>query len=188
MKCLYIIAAIFQLTVSIIFNNFKIYFIVTNIAMKAFVPKNMKNNEKNNGILYKKQESEKIINTVNPINPIFIPTQFFINPLPKTSKNVFNKYLKNKNIKPFVERTGDWICKKCQNLNFSFRNKCNRCGLEKTEENNDIKRNDEKTDENENSDKDKKYMNQSFVSDFNKSNGIEDSINNKNEKNVIGID
>lgn len=31
----------------------------------------------------------------------------------------------------FEIREGDWGCKKCNNLNFSFRIKCNRCGVEK---------------------------------------------------------
>lgn len=30
---------------------------------------------------------------------------------------------------PFEIRVGDWICLYCNNLNFSFRIKCNRCGL-----------------------------------------------------------
>ena len=30
---------------------------------------------------------------------------------------------------PFEIRVGDWICFYCNNLNFSFRVKCNRCGL-----------------------------------------------------------
>ena len=30
---------------------------------------------------------------------------------------------------PFQIRVGDWICLRCNNLNFSFRIKCNRCGL-----------------------------------------------------------
>ena len=34
---------------------------------------------------------------------------------------------------PFVEREGDWICVQCKNLNFAFRNNCNRCGLTKNE-------------------------------------------------------
>ena len=39
---------------------------------------------------------------------------------------------KDKNNKKFFEvRAGDWTCVKCNNLNFSFRNKCNRCGLPK---------------------------------------------------------
>jgi hypothetical protein len=30
---------------------------------------------------------------------------------------------------PLEIRVGDWICLYCNNLNFSFRKKCNRCGL-----------------------------------------------------------
>lgn len=30
---------------------------------------------------------------------------------------------------PLELRVGDWICAYCSNLNFSFRMKCNRCGL-----------------------------------------------------------
>ncbi len=37
--------------------------------------------------------------------------------------------------KPFVERLGDWVCIKCKNLNFSFRVVCNRCQLQKIENN-----------------------------------------------------
>ena len=51
-------------------------------------------------------------------------------------KNKFDK--KNSNIKKegkikrhFEVRVGDWTCSKCSNLNFSFRSKCNRCGLPK---------------------------------------------------------
>ena len=39
-------------------------------------------------------------------------------------------YLKKQRTKKFIEeRPGDWICFYCQNLNFAFRNKCNRCGV-----------------------------------------------------------
>lgn len=31
------------------------------------------------------------------------------------------------------ERAGDWVCAICKNLNFSFRNKCNRCQANKEE-------------------------------------------------------
>ena len=31
--------------------------------------------------------------------------------------------------KPFEIREGDWTCEFCYNLNFSFRTRCNRCGL-----------------------------------------------------------
>jgi hypothetical protein len=33
--------------------------------------------------------------------------------------------------KGFVEKTGDWICPNCTNINFAFRNSCNRCQLSK---------------------------------------------------------
>ena len=39
-------------------------------------------------------------------------------------------YLKKQRTKKFIEeRPGDWICFYCQNLNFAFRNICNRCGV-----------------------------------------------------------
>jgi len=41
----------------------------------------------------------------------------------------------NKLKKPFLERPGDWVCIKCKNLNFAFRNSCNRCHTLKTESN-----------------------------------------------------
>lgn len=38
-------------------------------------------------------------------------------------------YQYQKKKKPFEIREGDWTCFDCHNLNFSFRIKCNRCGL-----------------------------------------------------------
>ena len=38
---------------------------------------------------------------------------------------------KKKNKKNFEAREGDWTCYFCKNLNFSFRKKCNRCGVNK---------------------------------------------------------
>ena len=49
----------------------------------------------------------------------------------KANKNI-DKRKKKKN-KEFVEREGDWSCYRCKNLNFKFRNKCNKCGLNKDE-------------------------------------------------------
>ena len=34
--------------------------------------------------------------------------------------------------KYFRERIGDWVCYRCNNLNFSFRTICNRCKIDKT--------------------------------------------------------
>ena len=42
-------------------------------------------------------------------------------------KSFFNDKKSNKNLKKIEERKGDWKCKKCNNLNFSFRSICNRC-------------------------------------------------------------
>ena len=40
---------------------------------------------------------------------------------------------KKKKKQEFVEREGDWSCYRCKNINFSFRNKCNKCQLSKDE-------------------------------------------------------
>ena len=50
---------------------------------------------------------------------------------------------KNRHKNHFKIRFGDWICPKCDNLNFSFRNKCNRCGLPKELQNNNNVQGDE---------------------------------------------
>lgn len=48
--------------------------------------------------------------------------------------NASNQGYNNKRkVKPFAERVGDWVCNNCKNLNFSFRNICNRCQMAKTE-------------------------------------------------------
>ena len=39
--------------------------------------------------------------------------------------------IQKKKSRPFTERAGDWICKNCKNLNFAFRNECNRCKMPK---------------------------------------------------------
>ena len=47
-------------------------------------------------------------------------------------KNVDNQSIKKKKKKKkknFEEREGDWNCYFCKNLNFSFRKKCNKCGV-----------------------------------------------------------
>lgn len=41
------------------------------------------------------------------------------------------KVYQGKAKKPFEIREGDWTCFDCHNLNFSFRKKCNRCGLDR---------------------------------------------------------
>jgi hypothetical protein len=45
--------------------------------------------------------------------------------------NIENNNNNNNNKKIFKIREGDWNCFNCNNLNFSFRTKCNRCGMTK---------------------------------------------------------
>lgn len=49
----------------------------------------------------------------------------------KSIKYVPSKKAKDTKKKPFEIREGDWTCMECNNLNFAFRTKCNRCGLSK---------------------------------------------------------
>ena len=52
-------------------------------------------------------------------------------PKNKFDKKINNSKKERKFKKHFEVRVGDWTCSKCSNLNFSFRSKCNRCGLPK---------------------------------------------------------
>ena len=47
-----------------------------------------------------------------------------------------NSVKKKKNQKKFESREGDWNCYFCKNLNFSFRKKCNKCGILKKDSEN----------------------------------------------------
>ena len=101
---------------------------------------------------------------------VFVPTSVIINPFIKPPKNIYNKY-QNKKQKPFMERTGDWICKKCKNLNFAFRQECNRCKLPKKEENeNEEKKEVNKNNKENNEIDDKKNSNKNYVN-YNNNNG-----------------
>ena len=59
----------------------------------------------------------------------------------QNAKNNFKKKInkvgiknkKNKKKKEFIEKEGDWLCFRCKNINFSFRDKCNKCHLLKEE-------------------------------------------------------
>ena len=81
---------------------------------------------------------------------VFVPTSLIINPILKPQKNIYNNKYQKKKQKPFMERTGDWICKKCKNLNFSFRQECNRCKLPKIDVIETEEKNEEKKEENNN--------------------------------------
>jgi hypothetical protein len=42
-------------------------------------------------------------------------------------KDVYNNQAAKQSKTVSQSRDGDWICFNCNNLNFSFRKKCNRC-------------------------------------------------------------
>ena len=88
-------------------QNINNHYISLNSNSKAYIP-----------LKYRKKEQNTQANNVNDL---------------KINKTTFANANKNKqkNKKYFEVRDGDWICSKCNNLNFSFRNKCNRCLLPK---------------------------------------------------------
>ena len=100
--------------------------------MIQYIPK--KNTELNNN--YEKTQNQGLKNEPKDeeknkrIPTILFPAPIFYNQMIKNTKNIYGKYQKKKT-RPFTERQGDWICKFCKNLNFAFRNECNRCGLQK---------------------------------------------------------
>ena len=83
-------------------------------------------------------------------------------------------------MRPFNERSGDWICQNCRNLNFAFRNECNRCKLPK-KESMEIQKSQEITNEN----KDNLLENNSSINSYtignnNILNSYKNSYKNKN--------
>lgn len=46
-----------------------------------------------------------------------------------------NACAKNQSKTTSQPREGDWVCFGCNNLNFSFRKKCNRCKVQTREQN-----------------------------------------------------
>ena len=96
----------------------------------------------------------------------------------KNQKNYFNKGRKGK---PFTERSGDWVCSTCKNLNFAFRTICNRCHLPKVdseknsnEKNENLKSKNEKN-SNSNFQKENTCVNNNKIIDVN-------NINDKKQK------
>ena len=75
----------------------------------------------------KEDDNKKIIPPPNNINKFDQKIQPNI-PMPVVQMQK-EGYQYQKKKKPFEIREGDWTCFDCHNLNFSFRIKCNRCGL-----------------------------------------------------------
>ena len=90
-----------------------------NIPM--FIPKKLRNNE----------YPSKNISLMNEKNPISNNEKVILKNKFDNKKNVQNIKKEGKMKKSFEVRAGDWTCNNCSNLNFSFRSKCNRCGIPK---------------------------------------------------------
>lgn len=116
----------------------------------------------------------------NKIPAILVPTPIFYNPMMKNTKNMYGKYQKKKS-RPFTERQGDWICKFCKNLNFAFRNECNRCKVPKKVCVESVKQNEET--ETKNTNNKMKFSNKKIYKyRKNYSNQVTDKDYNMNEK------
>ena len=85
------------------------------------------NNLNNHQIVNSNQNENDVQMNVNSNS--YFPKNYFINN--NINNNFVHKHHNNKVKKPFEIREGDWTCFHCNNLNFSFRLKCNRCGLSK---------------------------------------------------------
>ena len=145
--------------------------------MVPFIPKKMpesnnnsNNNSEDNGTKTESKEEEKN----KKIPAFFVPAPIFYNPLIKNPKNIFVKYPKKKT-RPFTERQGDWICKFCKNLNFAFRNECNRCHMLKKDCLETVKHEDDKN-------KIKMPNKKNYKYKKNYSNQINDKDYNQNQK------
>ena len=100
---------------------------------------NQNNNKRNisefslnfNNIKYKKNFNNLNIDNNNNLNNLGnnknlnenIPNQFSF--MSSNNKKEDKQPIKKR--KKIEKREGDWICHKCNNLNFSFRNSCNKC-------------------------------------------------------------
>ena len=106
-----------------------------------------------NNLEKENEEEEKQNNNINNFNSINLNQINFLNNLNQFNNNLFfnnlqidnngiiknntfmnnieNNNNNNNNKKIFKIREGDWNCFNCNNLNLSFRTKCNRCGMTK---------------------------------------------------------
>ena len=87
----------------------------------------------------KKLKAKPFIPTKYKMNNTFLanyPANFFnskVNYLNKYNSFIQYELSIKKTKKKFIERKGDWKCSKCNNINFAFRNQCNKCKISKEE-------------------------------------------------------
>ena len=167
------------------------YLVSSGVPIVPFTPKNLNAKEKekniNNLDSLNEKESKTKENSENKndkkmLPTVFVPTSLIINPILKTPKNMYNNKYQKKRQKPFAERTGDWICKKCKNLNFAFRQECNRCKLSKKEAIETEENKEENNLENNVENNSKKDNNGGIKNNINYNNGVQYNNNFKKNK------
>ncbi len=91
----------------------------------------------NNGYEFKPKNYKPPNNNTHTLFNKNINNHLYINPMSKNNNNNYiflNKNINNNvnnNIYFYRDQKKDWICSFCNNLNFSFRTKCNRCKVSK---------------------------------------------------------
>ena len=147
-------------------------------------------NQKNIDVKEKNKDNKKENNEEEnrTFQTVFVRGPIFFNPIIKPQKNFYGKYAKKK-ARPFTERAGDWICKNCKNLNFAFRNECNRCKMAKKDCVEIIKNKEENQIENKANNSNKKIFKykKHYTNQFNdkESNQKEMDLNSNNTENSL---
>ena len=150
--------------------------------MNNICQKDLKNDNINNECKEVNKENE---NNEKIMPQVFVRAPIFFNQINK-QKNLYNKYHTKKS-KPFTERTGDWYCNNCRNLNFSFRLQCNRCKMPKKEAMEFVNNKDDNknTENNENLKKNKKNKRfNSFNYDISDSKDEKNTTKNGDKKKI----
>ena len=111
---------------SISFNVKEEHYMIPNWILKE-----LDNTQNDDDFPYSKNNNKLNINS-----PPFIPSKKKINNHLNTKINYCcDTHIKiiNKKKKNFIVKKEDWPCYRCKNINFSFRDKCNKCHLLKEE-------------------------------------------------------
>jgi hypothetical protein len=99
----------------------------SSIFSSKFIPKIKSNNIENIKSKKEKEKNSQNFKVKEKNNRASLKNKFDDEVEPTLMLPLTNWEEKTK--LPLEIRVGDWICLYCNNLNFSFRKKCNRCGL-----------------------------------------------------------
>ena len=98
-----------------------------NINSKPFIPKSKLTNKCPSNNENSEREDSKINTNIN-----YFQNNSFCYHMNNNNYNK-NRNKKKEKKKRYIEREGDWPCYDCKNINFSYRDVCNRCKLPKEE-------------------------------------------------------